>query len=102
MDCYSLATERYHQSYGSAISYSLRTSDPVLVDPYGQDPSTRKLLGCLTTGGKVEYYTLTQGVIRYKGHIWLGTNKICSSLSSLCCMTTQAVVAPVFPSHIAV
>jgi hypothetical protein len=70
-DITNLMDLQFRILYGQAIlSWLIQ-----LTQGYGQDPSTRKLLGCLTTGGKVEYYTLTQGVIRYKGRIWLCTNK---------------------------
>jgi hypothetical protein len=40
-----------------------------------QDSTAQKLIESLTTGAKREHYTLTQGVIRFKGRIWLGANK---------------------------
>lgn len=42
---------------------------------YMQDSTAQKLIESLTTGAKREHYTLTQGVICFKGRIWLGANK---------------------------
>jgi hypothetical protein len=42
---------------------------------YDQDPSAKKLLSCLLTGETMEHYTLSQGIIRFKGRIWIGANK---------------------------
>jgi hypothetical protein len=42
---------------------------------YESDENTKKLFNHLATGGSKEHYTLSQGIIRFKGRIWLGTNK---------------------------
>jgi hypothetical protein len=47
-----------------------------VVQGYEQDPSAQKLLQVLATGTDRGHYTLTNGVIRYKGRIWLGTNSV--------------------------
>jgi hypothetical protein len=47
-----------------------------VVQGYEQDPSAQKLLQILATGTDQGRYTLTNGVIRYKGRIWLGTNPV--------------------------
>jgi hypothetical protein len=47
-----------------------------VVQGYEQDPSAQKLLQVLSTRTDRGHYTLTNGVIRYKGRIWLGTNSV--------------------------
>lgn len=42
---------------------------------YEQDTSAHKLLSKLATREKLNHYTLTQGIIRFKGRIWLGLNR---------------------------
>jgi hypothetical protein len=42
---------------------------------YESDENSKKLFNHLATGGSKEHYTLSQGIIRFKGRIWLGTNK---------------------------
>jgi hypothetical protein len=42
---------------------------------YEQDTSAQELLSKLATGEKIDHYTLTQGIIRFKGRILLGMNQ---------------------------
>jgi hypothetical protein len=42
---------------------------------YEQDTSAQKLLSKLATREKLDHYTLTQGIIRFKGRIWLGMDR---------------------------
>jgi hypothetical protein len=42
---------------------------------YDQDPIAQKILTQLVVGGQLAHYTITQGVIRFKGRIWLGNNQ---------------------------
>jgi hypothetical protein len=47
-----------------------------VIEGYQQDDSTRKLLAKLAlTGSNDKGYSLVDGVIRYKGCIWLGHHK---------------------------
>lgn len=48
-----------------------------LVDRYNEDPQAQQLLVELAlTSKNVKGYTLSKGVIKYKGRIWLGNNKL--------------------------
>jgi hypothetical protein len=54
---------------------------------YGKDDQTKKLLTELSVGIKLKDFSLTNGVIRFKGKIWIGHNQelqtqILSSLHS--------------------
>lgn len=57
------------------------------VDSYPSDPATAKILATLTAQGPYGHFTLHQGVIKYKGRVWVGANssiqlKILQSLHS--------------------
>lgn len=58
-----------------------------LVDSYASDPKTAKLLSSLAINNSCGPFTLHQGVIKYRGRIWVGNNhtiqiKILQSLHS--------------------
>lgn len=42
---------------------------------YEKDENAQKILSALATGEPLEAYTLVDGIIRYKGKIWLGANQ---------------------------
>ena len=42
---------------------------------YDQDPMAQKILTQLAISGQLAHYMITQGVIRFKGRIWLGSNQ---------------------------
>ena len=45
-----------------------------VVQGYEKDPKTKELLQILATGSDHGAYSLINGVIRYKGRVWLGAN----------------------------
>jgi hypothetical protein len=45
-----------------------------LVDAYQSDPHTAKLLSTLAINNTFGHFSLQQGVIKYKGKIWVGNN----------------------------
>ena len=48
----------------------------IVIEGYQQDPATKELLIELSlTGSNTKGYSLVDGVIRYKGRIWLGKHK---------------------------
>jgi hypothetical protein len=61
----------------NTVSMSTITPDWLLqvTQGYDQDPTAKKILTQLAVGGQLAHYTITQGVIRYKGRIWLGSNQ---------------------------
>ncbi|CAO2200139.1 unnamed protein product [Urochloa humidicola] len=60
----------------SAISVSTPKLLEVVIEGYQQDPTTKALLAELAlTGQNDKGYSLEEGVIRYKGRIWLGNNQ---------------------------
>ena len=46
-----------------------------LVDVYHSDPFAVKLLSTLAVNNSAGHYTLQQGIIKYKGKIWVGNNR---------------------------
>lgn len=58
-----------------------------LVDSYPSDPAIAKILAILAAQGPYVHFTLHQGVIKYRGRVWVGANssiqlKILQSLHS--------------------
>ena len=45
-----------------------------LVDSYSSDPPTSKFLATLAIQGSSDDFTLQQGVIKFRGRIWIGNN----------------------------
>ena len=59
-----------------AISVSTPKWLEIIIEGYQQDPDAKQLLAELSVVGTNDKgYTLTDGVIRYKGKIWLGNHK---------------------------
>lgn len=66
---------RNHTDAILAISAVEPTWLQVLVEGYEDDPETKQLWAELSVAGSHEKgYTLEQGVIRFKGRIWVGNN----------------------------
>jgi hypothetical protein len=70
-------SRRIHSETFMAISSAEPTWLQMLVEGYDDDPETNKLWEELTlTGSNDKGYTLEQGVIRFRGRIWVGKNNI--------------------------
>lgn len=70
-------SRRIHSETFMAISSAEPTWLQMLIEGYDDDPETKKLWEELTlTGSNDKGYTLEQGVIRFRGRIWVGKNNI--------------------------
>ena len=68
---------RFGGSTTTAISEFLPTWIQKLQDGYFEDPDDKQLLTELTlTGSNPKGYTLQDGVIRFKGRVWIGNNSL--------------------------
>jgi hypothetical protein len=63
----------HHQTY--ALSAVKPRWLEIIIEGYQQDPETKQLLTELCiTGSNTKGFTLTDGIIKYKGRIWLGNH----------------------------
>jgi len=69
-------SRQQHQDHITAISFSRPKWLEIIVEAYQQDPVMKQLLVELyVTGSNDKGFSLHEGLIKYKGKIWLGNHK---------------------------